>query len=360
MEYIFALIIVLIGIFTNKKMSVSTRKIYYNFILIYVILLLGLRYGVGGDTIGYMSAYNRIPSFEDLLKTDFTKNRFEPGYLFICAFCKLFTNDFWLAQTVMAAITNCCIFIFLYRNSKNPFIGAFFYLILYCLYFSTEIIRESAAVGIFLMNYKNIENKKWIKYYLLSLLSISFQYSAIIILFFPLIKYLRFNYLYVVLVLGFFAITPLVQNLNSMLTIISISERVDSYITVADNLNMNWRIGEFIRSGLPAIVALLLLKLYKYNSKFKSYALLQILFCAGAFAVPIMFARFSNFTCLFVVVIIANLLVIKKIPISIRTLFVCFILLIQLNYYSRMAYRWVPYVSVFEPKNIHRDDNVSR
>lgn len=355
MEYIFGIFLVLIGIYSNGRMSVSSRQKYYIFILLYVIFLLGLRYEVGGDTIGYMSIYDRTPTFTELFKTDFTESRFEPGYLFICAFCRLFTNEFWLTQLIMAAITNCCIFIFLYRYCKNPFVGVFFYLILYCLYFTTEIMRESAAVGIFLINYRNLERHKWIKYYLVSLFSVSFQYSAIVIWLFPLVKYLRFNILYLALICGFLAITPLVQQLNEMLAISSITGRVGHYIQGAEELNMNWRIAELIKSGFPPVAALLLLKKYKYQSQFKSFALLQLLFCAGAFAIPLIFSRFSNFTVLFVTVMIANLLSTKRITQFLRSLFVCAILLMQINYYSRMAYRWFPYVSVFAPHEIIRE-----
>lgn len=356
MEYIFGLFLVLIGIFTNREMSNPVRKTYYNFILLYVILLLGLRYEVGGDTIGYLSAYNRTPSFSELWKMDFTENRIEPGYLFVCAFCRLFTKDFWLAQIVMAAITNSCIFIFLYRYCKNPFVGIFFYFIFHCLYFTTEIMRESAAVGIFLLNYKNLERHKWARYYFVSLFSVLFQYSAIITWFFPLVKYIKFNYIYIAFFCGFLVITPLVEHLNEMLTISSITGRVDSYVAEAGRLNLNWRIAELIKSGFPPAAALLILKFFKIKSKFSPYALLQILFCAGAFAIPLIFSRFTNYTGLFVIAIIANVLSIGKIPMFLRTLFVCVLLSIQAYFYSMMAYRWIPYVSVFEPKNIIREN----
>lgn len=358
MEYIIAIFIVILGILYNKKMSQSVRKAYLGLILIYIILLIGFRYRVGIDTINYMRAYPLSPLLHNFWNINIFNERFEPGYLLICAICKLFSKDFWLSQLVMTAITNCCVFIFLFRYCKNPFIGIFIYFILQWLYFSTEIIRESVAIGIFLLNYRNIERKRWVKYYLLSLLSIFFHYSAIIIWFIPLAKFIKFNIYYLLACCILLAITPIVERLNALLSIAAVAGRIDQYVASAETLNLNWRVAEFIKSAFPAIGAVVLLTYYKINYKFKPIALLQILFCAGAFAIPIIFSRFTNYTSIFIIVIISNLLDIHKIKLSVRVLFVGFILMTQLNYYYKMYRAWIPYISIFDPQHIRERESL--
>lgn len=358
MEYLIPLLIAIFCSLCWKRLPSGLNTFLYYGLCIYVILLLGLRYRVGIDTLNYMSVYSQHPVWDNFWSSDIFSERFEPGYLFVCAVCKLFSNEFWPAQLVLAAITNICIFIFIHRYCKNPFVGVFFYMILQCLYFTTEIMRESVAVGIFLLNFRNLERQKWVKYYLISLLSIAFHYSAIIIWFFPLVKYLRFNYMYIFLVLGFLAITPLIQNLNELLSFASITLRVDAYLGRAESLNMNWRISSLIKTAFPAVAALVLLRMFRCESKFRQYALLQILFCAGAFAVPLMFSRFTNYTALFVVAIIANLQTDWRIPRFVRNLFVCFVLLTQSIYYNNMRDAWIPYVSIFDPHIVYSRENL--
>lgn len=358
MEYILAIGLVLIGIYSYRKMTSVSRKLYFSLILFYVILLVGFRYKVGIDTLNYMNGYPFLPSFENIWNKYIFEERFEPGYLFVCGICKLITPEFWLVQLVMGAITNSCIFLFLYRNCKNPFIGIFLYFIFQCLYFSVEIIREGAAVGIFLVNYKNIESKRLIKYYLLSLLSIAFHYSAIIIWLIPLIRYLHFNYIYICLLLVLFLITPLVSQLNSHLTFLSIAGRVESSVEGAETLNFNWRVAEFIKSAFPSITTLYVMHKYKIDEKFKRFALLQILFCAGAFAIPIIFARFTNYTSVFIVVLMANLLYSSRLSTTFKSWFVCFLLLSQANYYRTMKDAWIPYVSIFDPYTVQQREDL--
>ncbi len=181
MEYLVPFILATLGIIFNKKMPPAKQKTLMVIILVYIIILLGMRYRVGFDTIGYMKTYTKARSLDKFWTVKIFLERHEPGYLFICAICKSFTKEFWPVQVIMATITNGCIFIFLYRYCRNVFVGIMFYLILQWLYFSVEVMRESAAISIFLLNYRNFENKKWLKFYLISFLSISLHYSAIII-----------------------------------------------------------------------------------------------------------------------------------------------------------------------------------
>lgn len=353
MEYLIAFLLAGVGIFYNKKMPPMARKIYLGIILVYVILLLGFRYRVGVDTISYMMAYKRVKTLDHLWTLKLLTERYEPGYLFVCSFCKtFFGKEFWPLQMVMAAITNSCIFIFLYRYCRNVFVGITVYFLFHWLYFSTDIIRESAAIGIFLLNFRNLEKKRWISYYLLSLVSISFHYSALIIWFIPLAKFIKANYLYIILCIMALAITPIVEFLNTFLPANSISGRITQYLAISDSLNLNWRIGEMIRAAFPAIAVLIAFKIAKIKPPHNHMILLQILFCFGAFAIPIVFSRFANYTTMFVTVALANFICNGAAGRWLRIALCIFVLVTQSNYYYTMYHRWIPYVSIFNPRQI--------
>lgn len=353
MVYLIAFIAALTAAFLNDRLTPKLRNSILIIIFIYIVIILGFRYKVGIDTISYMNSYRNIPTLDKLFSENiFTINRYEPGFNIVCSICRTITTEFWLLQLVMAAITNGCIFLFLHRYCKNVFIGVLLYFIFSFLYFSTEILRESAAVGIFLINYKNLQEKKWINYYMLSLLSIAFHYSAIIIWFFPFAKFLKPNLFFCVLCVIFIAITPLVERLNEFLHIASIYNRIDLYASGANDLNMNWRIGEMIRTAFPTIATIIGYNIIKKKCEFNDMLLLQILFCMGAFAIPLIFSRFSNYTSLFIVAAASNLISSNSLNKGLKILFISFILLTQVNYYYVNYNRWIPYVSIFYPEDL--------
>jgi len=349
MVYAIAFFLVVLGTITNARIASNTRKFMVAVICGYVILLFGFRYRVGIDTINYMSAYSAIPSWQNFINLDFFQTRFEPGYLLICVICKSIMSDFWLIQIVMSAITNIGIFIFLYRYSKNPFVGILIYFVIACPYFSTEIMRESAAIAIFLLNYENLKNKKWIRFYLISFISISFHYSAIIVWLFPLVRYIKkVNVIYILMVCCLLAIMPLAESLNRMLTIASIASRVDQYVDSAETLNLNWRLAELIKSAILPIAGLYIAKKAHLEFSFKPYMLLKILLCAGAFSIPIIFSRISNYATIFICVYIANILSEKSVTTVSRSWLCVILLLSQCHYYYKMYNAWSPYVSIWD------------
>ncbi len=358
MEYLIPIIFATLGIYYNNKFTETKRLIFIGIILIYVVALLGLRYRVGMDTIGYMKSFEKARDLEHFWTKRIFFDRHEPGYLFVCAICKSISKEFWVLQTVISAITNTCVFIFLNRYCKNVFIGLVFFFILQWLYFSTEIMREGVAIGVFLLNYRNLENKKWIRYYLLSLISISFHYSAVIIWFIPLAKYLKLNLPYIIICVCTFAITPILIRMSDYIPIDSISHRIIKYLGDDFNFNLNWKIGEFIKAAFPTIFVMLFSNLLKIKPTFNKLLLIQLLLCIGTFSIPIIFSRFSNYTSIFVTVAIANFLTANHIKSWIKILFISLILTTQSYYYYKMYATWMPYVSIINPKYVHEREQL--
>jgi len=220
-----------------------------------------------------------------------------------------------------------------------------------------EILREGMAIAIFLVNYKNYKEQRWLIYYLVSLLSISLHYSAIIIWFFPFAKLLKPNLFFFILCFLFILISPLVEQLNEYMTIAAISGRIDQY-TDADTFNLNWKILELVRTALPAIALVYIYRKYKIEYNEEPMLLLQILFCMGAFAIPLIFSRFANYTCMFVVVALSNILSSEKVKNLLKIILVCFILLTQAyTFYTRLS-RWIPYISILDPRQVREREQI--
>lgn len=90
-------------------------------------------------------------------------------------------------QLLHSTIVCGIIFWFFYTNTKKPFVAILiFYLMLY-LNLLTEVLRESLAVCMFLVAWPMFRDSKWLKYYICSVIALSFHISAAFMLLLPLL-----------------------------------------------------------------------------------------------------------------------------------------------------------------------------
>lgn len=149
-----------------------------------LILIAGLRYRVGGDTLHYVDTYSSMPTFATLFDVDLSEGYGPLWYLF-CAISKFIGEDFFYLQLLHAAIINITFVFIFWRKSISPLAALLIYFVIYYFYYNMEILRESLAVCIFCYNINNLVSKKYIRYYFYTMISIGFHYSALILLFFP-------------------------------------------------------------------------------------------------------------------------------------------------------------------------------
>lgn len=356
--YLIIIILIVISINYNRRMNKRLRLFNMFIIWSIVSLVFGLRYRVGIDTINYMSLFDGLPDISSFIDIDWEENKTEPGFLAICVACKSICNEFWFTQLVLAGITNGLMFLFIYKQCKNPFVGVFLYSFMAMFYFTTEIMRESIAIGIFLNNLNNYNNANWKKYYFICCLSIVFHFSAILTLFFPLVRFLKFNIWYIIICFGIIFIAPVFESINQLLTLTTIANKIRAYTLQADDVNINYRIFNIIYIGIPAFCSMFLLYIKKIQTEYLQFLLLHVLFCCGIFAIPIIFSRFANYTLLIVIVTAANLLSFYKLKLYIKSIFLCLIILSQSLYLSSMYHAWIPYVSIFNPVKVEERESL--
>ncbi|MDE6006907.1 MAG: EpsG family protein [Muribaculaceae bacterium] len=324
----------------------------------YLIIIFGIRYKVGVDTMNYMGSYDLTPTYDQFKTIDWTTSLREPGYLVISILCRSVTKEFWLLQLVMAAITNIGIFIFISRACRNPFVGLLLYYFMACGYFTTDILRESAAIGIFLYNYRNIHRKKWGNYYGLCILSICFHYSALITLIIPFFIRLHANWVYWTIFIGLTLSAPLLENINNLITVAALVSRTSGYIAQGENVNLNFRIANLIHLFFPTLLVIIFNK--RYNLKYANMNMvwLQLLFCAGVFSIPIIFQRLTNYTLLFVVTGLSQLLSAGKIITTLKIGIIGILCISYSFYYYTNLYRWYPYVSILNKRTIPEREDI--
>lgn len=181
---------------------------YYIFLLLIVVAVFGLRNYVGGDTIGYMETWKKIPMLSELAHFDFLHAKYAPMWYIFNSICKSICKDFWFFQLLHVSIVNGIIFYTISRYSQYRFTAVLLYAVATMLYFNCEILRESLSLSFGLLGLAYYKDKKWLKYYVYVLVALSFHKSAIILLFLPLFyKYakidINFRTLAIIIGVGF-------------------------------------------------------------------------------------------------------------------------------------------------------------
>lgn len=152
-----------------------------------ITLLFGLRYRVGGDSLGYEDEFNNLPSLSEYLfyGTDFYP--YQPFWYILNGILKSIWNNFVFFQIVHCAFINTVFLTVFKKCSRMPYTCVLFYFFFFCPYFSTEIIRESIAAAFFALSCKYLFDQKYIKYYLFVFVAFMFHASAGILFIIPLL-----------------------------------------------------------------------------------------------------------------------------------------------------------------------------
>lgn len=179
-------LIALIYFFDYKNIKSRYKIVHYNVLLVILVLVSGLRYRMAPDSVAYMDNFkNLIVPLSELNMESFTESRYQPFWILINSFCKSF-GSYVLLQIICAYILNICVFYFFKKTTTKIFTCILFYFLVDYFYFNMEIVRESLAIGIFLLAMIKYNEKKIFKAYLLIFIAFLFHHFAAILFIVPL------------------------------------------------------------------------------------------------------------------------------------------------------------------------------
>lgn len=358
-------------------------KLWYYFILFTLILIAGLRYRLGNDTINYMNWFAKLPTFSNY-KINF--GDYEIGFVLLSVLVKSIGGGFYLLQIVVAAIFNISFFSFIKRYCK-PYFFTCILIYFYMYYFEScfEIMRASIAMGIFLYAIPYIETNKYKKYFLYCFGAFCFHYSAIILFFLPLCKKIKLNK-YSLLIIIILLISYLYLNsiFKEFFVLLALNERMAStaeFYTESDTfgaaggLNIKGYIGQCF---IPIIVLLLPLFFYKRwtgnRYKFEYMIVLMSFAQAMIIGIPILY-RIAYYFYPLAIVCMAHVLLLatQRMKYVINRYLVIFILIILpyftffffTGYYTKMSgyhryYMYYPYSSIFNEEECSQRETIYR
>lgn len=228
---------------------------------------------MGGDCINYANEYKSYHLNENFsFRALCSYNERQPGWVFICKLCRLITPNFYFFKFVHAIFYNILIFIFIKRIAFYRFTALLFYFVL--IYFDTnfQILRQSLAIGFFLLGIPYYQEKKWAKYYLCIFAAFLFHDSALLCFLFPLVRYIKMNR--IVVVLSFITILLMIYYkevlLSFIISIIPSSFENKAFVYV-NQIDEQGPVSLFLNLVLSIIIPLI----YIYRQKMKGDETIQ-------------------------------------------------------------------------------------
>lgn len=196
----------------NNINLVHSINIFKYFFLTGIFLIFyGLRRYVLTDWIAYKRIFEIIPSiFEEDFKNKFIKAKLasggmEGGFLIFNIICKSISPDFYFFQLINTTIDFIFLRVFFKRYLKNQYYWGFLcFFIFYGNLFEINLMRNIKALLLFLFSIKYIEDKKFIKFFLINLFGTVFHSTAVLFipLYFILDKRIKRKYILIIFLIG--------------------------------------------------------------------------------------------------------------------------------------------------------------
>lgn len=218
---------------------------WYYFNMVVLILLAGLRYRVGGDTLMYMSVFDECPTLDELKYFDFDTAQYNPLWYVFNAISKSIYDDFFVFQLIHACIVNPIFFSFFRKYCPNYYFSVILlYYVRYFCYFNMEVLRESLCICVLLLITKFLLEKRWIPYYIMCVCALFMHYSALVMFLFPFlfVFFKKPSWTYqMILLVGIVGLTMVVNVPMLLLSALSLDEQLmilaEKYLDKQRNLN---------------------------------------------------------------------------------------------------------------------------
>ena len=302
---IYFVVLILILILTIRydiNGKTEYRDQWYNAVLIILILIAGLRFRLGEDTLNYMYFfYNDFPSLFDLDIDTFLNSDQPPLWILLNSIVKTLGGRFFVVQLIQATILNALVLKFFKKHSSYPFACVALFFLWRYQWFSMVVMKAAVALSIMLFANDYFLEKKYLKGSLLLLLATGFHQSSVVFLIVPFLTFLRFNIVGVILIVFAYFFGAFLQNqLGDIFSLFEVAEgmsdKLDDYMESGFMTTQNYNIIYFVLNIVIFIVYSLMSIVYlKRNCKdspvlkLEPILMLTLIFLSMHFSIHVMY-----------------------------------------------------------------------
>lgn len=231
-------LIYLIIYITTVKEVLNRRINYLLFFSMYFLLTIMLifRYGQGQDYFNYQQLYNEIGYLGDI-SPYLLLTRPDIGYTILCYVSYSFQLPFFLFVAFIGIVTMYWFYLFFVKYCGKSMLSLFFFYSVIYLIYPFSILRQGIAIAFFVgILLPLIENRKYVKYYIYTVLLSMIHLSAIIMVLFPIMWNAKLSKKWILLIFSLLSISMLFEiQLFTHIPISFINERVEHYVESSSN-----------------------------------------------------------------------------------------------------------------------------
>ena len=184
MAYYYGLTIYYIAacLFLKKGISVKTKKVYVYCALLPALILVAFRnITVGNDTYMYFYAYEKYKTYKTLAKI-VAKSLREPGFLLLNYICIKIGRSYYFLQIIIGIFTYYSFYKFFSRYSLDPWLSCLLMLLNRHIFGTMNAMRMWLAIAVVLFAFPYVIKRKFIPVLILSMIAMTFHFTAIIII----------------------------------------------------------------------------------------------------------------------------------------------------------------------------------
>jgi hypothetical protein len=185
-----------------------------------------------------MQFYDNIPRFSDISVASFVISRHEPLYFLVEVLAKTISPHFFVLQLIQSFFVNVVMISFFNKRTRYLFTSILLYYLILYISFNTEAMRSSMAIAVFVLSYDLFKAKRWIWYYIFSLMATMFHLSALILIVLPLLPKIKLTRVSVLYFIPLVLLAVVIgNNIESIMNVVavndSISRKAESHLASA-------------------------------------------------------------------------------------------------------------------------------
>lgn len=267
--FVILFLLLVLSVHYDIKGKTVYRDQWYTAVIVILILIAGLRYRLGEDTINYTYMYYH--DTPDLYKIDIDillNSGQPPLWILLNSIIKTLGGKFFIVQLVAAIIINTLILKYFKKHSPYPFACVAIFFFWRYLYYNMVLMKAAIALSIVLFANDFFLDKKYTKGFFLLLIATGFHQSSLLLVIVPFFKFLRFNTLGVFILIGTYFLGAFLQSkLGDVFELFEFSEgvsdKLDNYLDsdfMTQVHNLNFFIVKFFPLIIYPIISLMYLK----------------------------------------------------------------------------------------------------
>lgn len=163
----------------TRKLKAGSLSINGARWIAYVLMwaFVGLRGHIMSDFISYYPYYERYPDIFHLSSADFL-NGFEVGFNIYTSIIKTFTDNYFVWVAVNTLIDIMVLAWFFHRYCRSMILPLIFFMAFNGLLMEFNLYRNMKAIDLFLLSVPYLLSRKWLPYFALNILGLTFHTSS--------------------------------------------------------------------------------------------------------------------------------------------------------------------------------------